>query len=87
MSKRFVKEKDRVYWAELAPTDKRTFKYQVHSGYYLASYHFAGNIINIVSFGNVSSCVVRHLKDCEIFNTPELAQKRADELNTEEEGL
>lgn len=87
MSKRFVKEKDRVYWAELEPTDKRTFKYQVHNGYYLASYKCANDTINLVSLGEISSCVVRHLKDHEIFNTPELAQKRADELNTAEERL
>lgn len=36
--------------------------------------------INNNSFGDVSSRVVRHLKSCEVFNTPELAQKRADEL-------
>ncbi len=87
MSKRFVREEDRVYWAELAPTDKRTFRYQVHNGYYLASYKCADDTINLVSLGKISSCVVRHLKDYEIFNTPELAQKRADELNTVEERL
>lgn len=87
MSKRFVKEKDLVYWAELEPTDKRTFRYTVHSGYYLASYKWADDTINLISLGKISSCVVRHLKDCEIFNIPELAQKRADELNTAEERL
>lgn len=87
MSKRFVKEKDRVYWVELDQTDKRTFRYTIHSGYYLASYKCVDDIINLISFGNISSCVVRHLKDCEIFNIPELAQKRADELNAAEERL
>ena len=84
MSRRFVKEKDRVYWVELAPIDRRTFKYTVHSGYYLASYKCSDNTINLVSLGNISSCVVRHLRDYDIFNIPELAQQRADELNEEE---
>ena len=84
MSKRFVKVNEKVYWAELEPVEGRKLKYTVHEGYYLASYKTQDASINVISLGEVSSCVVRHLRDYDVFNIPELAQQRADELNKEE---
>lgn len=84
MNKRFVKVKDKVYWAELEPVGGRKLKYTVHEGYYLASYKTQDALVNVVSLGEVSSCVVRHLRDYDIFDTAEMAQQRANILNMRE---
>jgi len=84
-------EQDKVYWAELAPsitTDLHTtIKYIVHSGYYLASYLMIDTLIHIVSLGDVTSCVVRHLREDEIFYSEAEAQKHADELNKRDDRI
>lgn len=81
MKNKFIKEKDLVYWAEYSLTNHRTYEYQVCCGYYLATYICNEAPIHIVSLEDIRSCVVRHLKDGEIFYTKEEAQKKADELN------
>ena len=81
MNERYVKENDLVYWAEYSLTNHRTYEYQVHCGYYLATYKCGKKAIHIVSLEDITSCVVRHLKDDGIFYTKEEAQKKADELN------
>ena len=82
MEKRFVKNRDEVYWVEPDENMKPGIRrHTVENGYYLASYQLSGRDMHIVSLGSVTSCVVRHLEDNEIFVSIEDAQKRADELN------
>ena len=86
MKNRFVKEKDLVYWAEYDLDSDGKYRHMVHYGYYLATYIAAypgRDDINyhIVSLGGVTSCVVRHLENDQVFHTKEEAQKRADVLN------
>ena len=77
---RYVREKDLIYFVEY-----NLDRFVVHCGYYLATYQSAYQDIttnyHIVSLGDIASCVVRHLKDEEIFLDRKNAQKRADELN------
>ena len=75
---RLIKDTDKVYWAELInyPAD-----YQVKHGYYLASYWGLDGIVHLVSLGDVTSCVVRHLKDDNVFISEQTAQQKADELS------
>lgn len=86
MKNRFVKANDLVYWAECDLGSDGKHRFVVHCGYYLATYiatYPGRDDINyhIVSLGNITSCVVRHLEKHQIFHTKEEAQKRADELN------
>jgi len=83
-SVRLIKNDDLVYWAEYSLDVDRQYKYLVCSGYYLASYWLLGKLYHVVSAGNVSSCVVRHIKDGEIFSTEKEAQLAADVLNNKE---
>lgn len=79
---RYVREKDLIYWPEYSRNDMTgDFRYMVCSGYYLASYTCNDTVIHIVSLGNITSCVVRHLANNQVFLTEEMAQKKADELN------
>lgn len=81
MEKRYIKEKDFVYWVEYDLSQANQYKYVVHSGYYLATYQCNDTDVHIVSLGNITSCVVRHLADNSIFTTKEEAQKKANKLN------
>ena len=81
MENRFVKERDLIYWVEHDRDYDGRFRKVVHKGYYLATYKFRDENIHIVTFGDITSCVIRHLKEDRIFLTKEEAQKRADELN------
>ena len=82
---RYVREKDLVYFVEYDLDSDGKYRFVVHCGYYLATYQSAYQDIttnyHIVSLGDIASCVVRHLKDEEIFLDRKNAQKRADELN------
>lgn len=65
--KRFVKVSDFVYWVECDGFEKGKPIYSVHSGYYLASYTIGKTTKHIVSRNSVTSCVVIHLKEDEMF--------------------
>ena len=82
---RYVREKDLIYFVEYDLDSDGKHWFVVHYGYYLATYQSAYQDIttnyHIVSLGDITSCVVRHLEDGVIFLTRENAQKRADELN------
>lgn len=83
MNKRYIKNQDLVYWPEYDRdnTDGR-FRYIVECGYYLATYECNNTDIHIVSYGSITSCVVRHLHDEMIFPTNEEALAKANELNS-----
>ena len=85
MKNRFVKAKDLVYWVECDLDSDGKHRFIVHYGYYLATYiaAYRDTTINyhIVSLGNITSCVVRHLEEDKIFHTKEEAQRKADDLN------
>lgn len=85
MKNRFVKVKDLVYWVEYDLDNDGKHRFIVHYGYYLATYQSAyqdtTTNYHIVSLGDITSCVVRHLEGGVTFHTKEEAQKRADELN------
>ena len=71
--KRFVKTSDFVYWVECDGFNGNKPIYSVHSGYYLASYYIGRIIKHIVSRNSVTSCVVVHLHDEEMFYKKEKA--------------
>lgn len=81
MKNRFVKVNDLVYWAEYDLDSDGKHRFVVHYGYYLATYQAVTKNYHIVSLGDITSCVVRHLEGSAIFHTKEAAQKRANELN------
>lgn len=79
--KRFVKVSDLVYWVECDGYDGyRKPIYSVHNGYYLASYTIGATTKNIVSRNSVTSCVVIHLREEEMFYSEEKAFEKLKEL-------
>ena len=86
MKNRYVKANDLIYWVEYDLDSDGKYRFIIHYGYYLATYistHPGDDDINkyIVTLGDITSCVVRHLDEDGIFLTKADAQKRADELN------
>ena len=86
---RFVKLADKVWWNEIVgwkdkenPIREKPI-YETFSGYYLASYMLGEKLYNIVSLNSITSCVVRHLEQKEIFYSEEKAIKKLKELNNE----
>ena len=77
--KRFVSLGDTVWWIEINGFCGSSPIYTIHTGYYLASYKLDGKTINIV-IRNITSLVVKHLYDNEIFYDEEQAKKRLREL-------
>ncbi len=86
---RFVKLADRVWWNEIVGwKDKENSIrqkpiYATFSGYYLASYIVGEKQYNIVSLNSITSCVVRHLEQKELFYNEEKARLKLMELNNE----
>ena len=81
MKIRYVKEDDLIYWVERGQNGDGKWCYVVRQGYYLASHLFRNENVHIVTLGDITSTVTRHLSDDFIFLTEEEAQKKADELN------
>lgn len=85
--KRFVKIGDRVWWNEIVGyKDKQNSIrqspiYETFSGYYLASYTLGEKEVNIVSLNSITSCVVRHLSNEEMFFDEEKALKELVKKN------
>lgn len=76
MKFRYVTAKDAVYWIEedydpnvgkLIPTIK--------VGYYLSSYKTQLGIKHLISNGEITSCVVRHIDDGNMYNSYIEAQR------------
>lgn len=79
---RTVKEYDDVYWNEVDHYDENHNPvYATHNGYYLASYHMGKEIYHIVSFHQITSCVVRHIKAFELFTYREDAERECNLKN------
>lgn len=81
MRLKVVETNDFVYWPEVGQCEDGKWKYRVCSGYYLATYYRKDSPVHIVTLGQVTSSVVRHLTPDDIFTSEVEAQKRADELN------
>lgn len=93
MKHRYVTEKDAVYWIE-DEYDSRVGKLVpvVKSGYYLSSYKTTTLvpenhtvIKNIVSYGSITSCVVRHINDGNTYSSYLDAMDAATELRRKSE--
>lgn len=80
-SMRLVKVYDDVYWNEVDHYDDNGKPvYETHTGYYLASYHLLNQLYHIVSLHNVTSCVVRHIKEQDLFTYREDAEAMLKEM-------
>lgn len=83
--RRVVKISDFVYWVEIdhyeCCNEERKPIYKVCKGHYLASYAIGEMNKHIVSLNSITSCVVRHLDDDNIFYNEEKAYKVLKEKN------
>lgn len=70
MKHRYVTAKDAVYWIE-EDYDYNEGKLvpMVKEGYYLASYKTRLGIKHLISNGEITSCVVRHVDDGNMYDS------------------
>lgn len=84
MKHRYVKVKDVVYWIEKDYDPKvREFVPMVKMGYYLSSYKTRLGIKHLISNGEITSCVVRHVDDGNMYDSYIEVQNVLNEMRVE----
>lgn len=70
MNHRYITSKNAVYWIE-EDYDYNVGKLvpMIKAGYYLASYKTRLGVKHLISNGEITSCVVRHIDDGNMYNS------------------
>lgn len=85
MKHRYITAKDEVYWIELDyDYNLRKIVPMIKAGYYLSSYKTRLGIKHLISNGNITSCVVRHIDDGNMYDSYIDALKALENWEVEE---
>lgn len=77
-------ETNKRYWVECIGYIGGEPVYKVRSGYYLGSYENRIERKHIVSDGDITSCVVRHISDGNLFTSHKQAYEKMLQLREED---
>ena len=84
MKHRYVTGKDAVYWIEEDyDYNLKEVVPMIKAGYYLSSYKTQLGIKHLVSNGEITSCVVRHIDDGNMYDSYIEVQNALNEMMVE----